>query len=65
MNIKVFDQKTIRSPDKNLNAYNLVQLLEKGIFDALEKGYIERLLVNILDKDPKVIHNPMRDLRFS
>ena len=50
----MFNGSSLKSPSKNANAYNLVQLLEKGVFDALEKGYIERLLINVLDQDPKV-----------
>lgn len=57
----MFNGSSLKSPSKNANAYNLVQLLEKGVFDALEKGYIERLLINILDQDPKVPIRISRD----
>ena len=35
-----------------LLAFNLIQTFEKGVFHALEKKYLERLLLNVHSDDP-------------
>lgn len=48
----IFHPDVKKSTKLNSNAYNLIQTFEKGVFDALQKKYLERLLLNIHSEDP-------------
>lgn len=48
----IFDPSVKKNTKLNLSAHNLVQTFESGVFHALEKRYLDRLLINIHTEDP-------------
>lgn len=43
----------ILNPVKKANGARMfVDYLEKGVFDAFEKGFVDRIMLNIHDSDP-------------